>query len=131
MNGNIPTSIKGVLLVEGGVVLVRNPRDEWELPGGRADPGETPEATLAREFAEELAIEVRVEAPIDSYVFEVIPDRNVRIVTYGCRLSGDFDPRISDEHTGYCVQPVEKLDDLRLPPGYRQSVRSWVEARGR
>jgi hypothetical protein len=31
----LPASIKGVLLVEGGVVLVKNPRDEWELPGGR------------------------------------------------------------------------------------------------
>jgi len=54
------TSIKGVLLVEGGVVLVKN--------------------------------------PIDSYIFEVIPTRHVRIVTYGCTLAGTFTPRISDEH---------------------------------
>jgi 8-oxo-dGTP pyrophosphatase MutT (NUDIX family) len=44
----IATSIKGVLLVEGGVVLVKNPRNEWELPGGRIEPGELPEVTLAR-----------------------------------------------------------------------------------
>jgi len=29
-----PTSIKGVLLVDGRVLLVKNPRCEWELPGG-------------------------------------------------------------------------------------------------
>ena len=124
----IATSIKGVLLVEGGVVLVRNPRDEWELPGGRAEPGETPETALAREFAEELALRIRVVAPIDSYVFEVVPNRSVRIVTYGCALSGSFAPRISGEHSEYCVCPVDELDRLPLPDGYRQSVQRWSAA---
>jgi 8-oxo-dGTP pyrophosphatase MutT (NUDIX family) len=119
------TSIKGVLLVEGGVVLVKNPRDEWELPGGRIEPGEAPEVTLAREFAEELSVEVQVGAPIDSYVFEVIPTRHVRIVTYGCTLSGTFSPLISDEHSEYCVCPLNELDDLNLPAGYRQSIERW------
>ncbi|MGH7023898.1 MAG: NUDIX domain-containing protein [Caulobacteraceae bacterium] len=42
-----PVSIKGVLLVEGKVVLLKNSRDEWELPGGRVDPGESHEQTLS------------------------------------------------------------------------------------
>jgi ADP-ribose pyrophosphatase YjhB (NUDIX family) len=45
-----PISVKGVLLIGGKVLLVRNDRAEWELPGGRLEPGETPEQTLAREF---------------------------------------------------------------------------------
>jgi 8-oxo-dGTP pyrophosphatase MutT (NUDIX family) len=119
------TSIKGVLLVEGGVVLVKNPRDEWELPGGRIEPGESPETTLAREFEEELSVRVRVDASIDSYVFEVVPTRHVRIITYGCTLAGPFAPRISDEHTEYCVCPVDELQRLNLPAGYRQSIERW------
>jgi 8-oxo-dGTP pyrophosphatase MutT (NUDIX family) len=35
-----PTSIKGVLVVEGRVLLVKNSRGEWELPGGRSEEGE-------------------------------------------------------------------------------------------
>ena len=35
-----PTSVKGVLLLDRQVLLVKNPRDEWELPGGRIDEGE-------------------------------------------------------------------------------------------
>ena len=118
----IPTSIKGVLLVEGGVVLVKNDRDEWELPGGRVEPGEAPETTLAREFEEELAIRVEVGAAIDEYVFEVVPGRDVQVITYGCTLAGEFTPRISNEHTAYCVCPLDHLASLRLPAGYRKSI---------
>ena len=121
----LPTSIKGVLLVEGGVVLVKNPRNEWELPGGRIEPGESPESTLAREFEEELSVQVRVGAAIDSYVFEVVPERNVRIVTFGCTLAGTFAPRISAEHLEYRVWPLNELGDLNLPRGYRQSIERW------
>lgn len=123
-----PVSIKGVLLVEGGVVLLKNARDEWELPGGRIEPGEAPEATLAREFEEELGVRVRVRAPVDSYLFEVIPQRNVFIVTYGCSLEGGFVPRVSDEHVEYGVFEVAKLGSLRLPAGYRRSVERWCDA---
>ena len=124
------TSVKGVLFVEGGVVLVRNPRDEWELPGGRAEPGETPESALIREFEEELAIRVNVVAHIDTYLFEVVPNRNVRIVTYGCTLAGAFAPRISEEHSEYRICPVGELAALPLPAGYRRSIERWWSATG-
>jgi 8-oxo-dGTP pyrophosphatase MutT (NUDIX family) len=57
---NFPVSIKGVLVEAGRVVLLENERDEWELPGGRLEPGEAPETCLVREFAEELGAVVEV-----------------------------------------------------------------------
>jgi 8-oxo-dGTP pyrophosphatase MutT (NUDIX family) len=123
-----PTSVKGVLLVGRRVLLVKNSRDEWELPGGRIDDGEQHSQTLSREFAEELSLDVAMSTPIDSYLFEVIPGRYVFIVTYGCTLVGEFRPSISHEHTDHCLWPVERLSELNLPIGYKRSIEKWANA---
>jgi 8-oxo-dGTP pyrophosphatase MutT (NUDIX family) len=120
-----PVSIKGVLFVGGKVVLVRNGRDEWELPGGRLDIGETPEQALVREFEEELSIQVEPLGVIDSYLFEVIPSQNVFIVTYGCRLKGSFNPKISGEHSEFGLHAMADLGNIPLPAGYVRSIQSW------
>lgn len=122
---SFPVSIKGVLLVDGQVLLVKNDRAEWELPGGRMEIGETPEQALAREFEEELALQIEPLSIIDSYMFEVIPARNVFIVTYGCRLRGQFKPAVSAEHTAYGLYPLAELERIPLPAGYARSIKSW------
>ena len=125
-----PVSIKGVLLDEGGkVVLAMNDREEWELPGGRIEVGEDPETCVQREFEEELGLTVRAIRLLDIYLFEVIPGKHVFIVTYGCELQGPFEPRLSDEHQEFGVFAVEALP-ARLPPGYRTSIQAWHAALG-
>jgi len=75
-------SIKGVLIEDGAVLLLENERGEWELPGGRPEPGEDPVVCLAREFAEELDATIAVGPIVDCWNFEVLPGRHVTIVTY-------------------------------------------------
>jgi ADP-ribose pyrophosphatase YjhB (NUDIX family) len=119
-----PVSIKGVLFEpNGAVVLALNDRDEWELPGGRLEIGESPEECLVREFQEELSVAVRVDRLLDTYLFEVIPGKHVFIVTYACSLDGPYVPALSDEHC-----KIESFDaaslPVNLPSGYRKSIES-------
>jgi 8-oxo-dGTP pyrophosphatase MutT (NUDIX family) len=121
----LPISIKAVIRCERDdrlhVLLLRNERNEWELPGGRLDAGEQPEAALLREIREELALEARIEHCLDSHVFEVIPGRHVFIVTYACRLLGNTSPQLSHEHVAWAWFPADELPE-NLPEGYRQSI---------
>ena len=48
---------------DGRVLIAQRPKGKtmeglWEFPGGKVEPGETPEAALIRELGEELAITV-------------------------------------------------------------------------
>jgi 8-oxo-dGTP pyrophosphatase MutT (NUDIX family) len=48
-----PVSVKGVAVQDGKVLLLRNERDEWELPGGKLEVGEDPADCVVREISEE------------------------------------------------------------------------------
>ena len=73
---------------------------------------------------EELSIKISMSAPLDSYLFEVIPGRHVFIVTYGCELIGEFQPVVSEEHDEYCMWPVNRISELNLPKMYSARSRS-------
>jgi ADP-ribose pyrophosphatase YjhB (NUDIX family) len=123
-----PVSIKGVLFAPSGdVVLALNDREEWELPGGRLEIGETPDLCVAREFQEELSVSVEAASLLDAYLFEVIPGKHVFIVTYGCKLTGPFKPEVSHEHREIGLFAPERLP-VNLPSGYRLSIQSWKGA---
>lgn len=125
-----PVSIKGVLLLPANkVVLALNDRDEWELPGGRIEIGEVSSECLEREFKEELDVKVTGQEIIDSYLFEVFPEKHVFIVTYGCRLMRGFNPKVSHEHSRIDTFPINALPH-NLPAGYVQSINSWCAMQG-
>jgi mutator protein MutT len=122
-----PVSIKGVLYDGGKVVLLENERSEWELPGGRLESGESPEICLAREVGEELGIAVEVGQLLDCWVYEVLPQREVVIVTYGvCRRGADV-LRVSEEHRRIGLFSLDEIDQIALPRGYHRAIRAWQD----
>jgi 8-oxo-dGTP pyrophosphatase MutT (NUDIX family) len=121
---HFPVSVKGVVFKGERAVLLRNERDEWELPGGKLEPDEEPAACCAREIREELALEVTVERLLDCWVYDIRGRVKVLIVTYGCTLdSGAI--AVSGEHKEVGLFRVPELDALPMPEGYKASVRHW------
>lgn len=118
-----PVSIKGILFRDGRACLLRNDRQEWELPGGRLELGEQPETCLRREVREELGLDVEVREPLHTWLFEVIPDRFVFVVAYLCQERGQAATRLSDEHLDIGWFGVSELEDIPLPAGYAHAVR--------
>jgi len=122
-----PLSVKGIVIHDASVLLLLNERGEWDLPGGRPDPGEDQRAALRREVREETGLEVEIGAAIDGHLFEVLPGRFVRILPFACRLVGASDVVLSHEHLEMRWQPVGDLGETiagrRLPSGYLAAIR--------
>ncbi len=126
-----PISVKGVLIHQDSVLLLLNERGEWDLPGGRPDPGEDHSAALMREVQEEAGLVVEVGAALSDYRFEVLPGRFVRILAFVCRLSGSSDVVVSDEHLEIRWLPLaelgERIHGHRLPSGYLGAIRQAMD----
>lgn len=126
-----PLSVKGVVLYQGRVLLLANERNEWDLPGGRPEPGEDHRAALVREVHEETGLGVDVGAVLDEHLFEVLPRRFVRIVAFSCTLAVNADVILSDEHLEMAwVSPAdlgETIAGRRLPAGYLGAIRQAMD----
>ncbi len=103
---------------EGRYLACRRPTDKhlgglWEFPGGKVDPGESPEMALARELREELEIEVEVGGRLAAvnWKYETV---TIRLMPFFCRiLSGDPRPV---EHTEICWCPGHAFAGLDWAP---------------
>lgn len=105
----------GVIVGEGGRVLIaKRPAhlhqgDLWEFPGGKLEPGETPEQALRRELREEIGIEVLDCSPLIGIRHDY-PDRRVRLSVWRVE-------RFSGMPQGLQGQPVSWVAADELP-GY-------------
>lgn len=76
---------------EGRILVQRRPEGVasaglWEFPGGKIEPGETPEAALVRELSEELGIMVDPASLAPAcFASEPLGDRHLVLLVYLCR----------------------------------------------
>jgi 8-oxo-dGTP diphosphatase len=125
--GDYPISVKGVMIHDSRVLLLLSERGDWDLPGGRPDPGEDWRAALKREVREETGLSVDVGVALEEHVFEVMPGRFVRIAPFACRLLGGGNVVLSREHLQTLWVPLGQLGGSiaghPLPSGYLGAIR--------
>ena len=84
--------VAGALFRDGRLLLTRRPEGDplagfWELPGGKVEADETPEEALAREWREELGVEVESFGPL-TFASGAPNGRHVTLLVYHVRLLG-------------------------------------------
>ncbi|WP_299846541.1 8-oxo-dGTP diphosphatase MutT [uncultured Roseovarius sp.] len=106
--------------IDGRVLLAQRPEGKsmaglWEFPGGKVEPGETPEAALIRELHEELGIDTWASclAPL-TFASHSYEDFHLLMPLFACR-KWDGQARGQEGQTLKWVRPTQ-LRDYPMPP---------------
>ena len=83
--------------------------DHWEFPGGKCEPGESHEACLAREFREELDVEIDIGNEILT-TEHTYPEKTVRLHFRRCSMHGEPKSMLGQE-----IRWITKAEMRGLP----------------
>ena len=95
--------VTAALIIKDNKVLIarrapgENLEGKWEFPGGKIEPGETPEDCLKREIQEELDVTVEVEGHFADSIYDYANGR-IKLMAYRCVWSsGNFKLRVHSQ----------------------------------
>jgi len=105
---------------DGRILLAQRPEGKsmaglWEFPGGKVEPGETPEACLIRELHEELGIETWKSclAPL-TFASHAYPDFHLLMPLFACRKWDGIVQAREGQQLAWVRS--ERLRDYPMPP---------------
>ncbi len=124
-------SIAGIIHENGKFLIgLRLPTGEmgnrWEFPGGKVDPGETPESALKREFFEEMGIAVETGECIATARFEN-KSGPVTLLAYDVRIPRNADIKLT-EHSELRWVTLDEIETLTFVDSDRlllPRIREW------
>ena len=100
-------------------------KDGWEFPGGKIEPGETPQAAIKREIMEELDTEIAVGSLIDTIEYDY-PEFHLSMDCFWCEIvNGDL---VLKEHEAARWLTRKQLDDVDWLPADRTIIGSIAAA---
>ncbi len=120
------TVVAAVLEREGRILIgQRRSTDphplKWEFPGGKVEPGETPEHALIRELREELGVDVTLGGEIARYAYQYPERRPIELIFY--RIAGFHGEPLNLAFEQIVWEAAERLCEYDFLDGDVQFVR--------
>ena len=118
---------------EGRLLLAQRPAHKhlggfWEFPGGKIEPGETTEAALHREIAEELGCAIVLGEALGA-VTHAYAEITVCLHPFRARLAVGSPPPETREHAALRWVAAGELNTLKLPEADTPILAEWMAQR--
>jgi len=108
----IPVACALILDRDGRVLLAQRPAHkhlalQWEFPGGKVEPGESPAAALIREIDEELGSRIEITRGLPPFVHHYATI-SIEMHPFVCRLADSTSAPVAHEHVALAwVKPAD------------------------
>ena len=121
ISDKFPISVKSILFEDERVLLIKNERDEWDLPGGKIEKNENVTETLLREIKEELNITIDNYNILNAkkYLFR---KQEIILIVYYSKITNDDPIKLSFENFDYNFYSYNELNKLKLTPWAKDSL---------
>ncbi|GAB4367293.1 MAG: 8-oxo-dGTP diphosphatase MutT [Spirochaetales bacterium] len=124
-----PLPVSCGILQKGGKILALRRKEgtelggKWEFPGGKIEPGETPETCLERELKEELDLEVVLGEALPP-VLHSYPHRTILLHPYLCHSLSSIETM--NDHDDLIWDTPENLRSLEWADADRKVLELYI-----
>ena len=127
------TEVAAAILRRDGKILICQRKEGgncsllWEFPGGKIEPGETPQEALVREIKEELDTEIEVVDYLETVEYDY-PNFHLSMDCFFCTIkSGELVLKEHEAARWLTADTLDSVDWLPADRGLIKAIKDYIE----